>query len=175
MNKFLLLFLFAITACSKKAEVKVSVVGPRISEGYYSINNPDQYNLPLVAVKAEKGNMDIYGFLKFQCDDKIHQSYDYAGTTFSDRPASLAGRSVNILSHDCKIKTDIQAESENSIRVKVIFNDKEVDSYSLTKVSKEDFIHDLKSFVDQDSSIKIEEKICEKSLQSSCDVLNLRK
>ncbi len=170
-----IVFLIAATfmySCSKKANVTVTEVGPRISEGYYAINNPDQYNMPLVAVKAVNGNMDSYGFLKFKCDGKTYQSYDYAGTTFSDRPASLGGRSVNILSHDCEIETKITAESDTSIKITVIFNDKEIDSYSLTKVTKEDFIQDLKSFVGSDSNLKIEEKICQKSLDLTCEDLN---
>ncbi len=170
-----IIFLIAVTfvySCAKKREVTVTEVGPRISEGYYAINNPDQYNMPLVAVKMVNGNADSYGFLKLQCDDKTYQSYDYAGTTFSDRPASLAGRSVNILSHECKIQTEVTAESDTSIKIRVILNDKEIDSYSLKKVTKEDFIQDLKSFVSHDSNLKIEEKICQKSLDSTCEILN---
>ena len=172
MKNIIFIIAVALTySCAKKTNITVTEVGPRISEGYYAINNPDQYNMPLVAVKIVNGNADSYGFLKFQCQGKTHQSYDYAGTTFSDRPTSLAGRSVNLLSYNCKIETRITAESDTAIKITVIFNSKEIDSYTLTKIAKEDFIQDLKSFVIGDPNLKIEEKICQKSLDSNCGIL----
>lgn len=168
-----LIFLIGLTflySCGKEAKVTVTEVGPRISEGYYAINNPDQYNLPLVAVKSVKGNMESYGLLKFQCGEKTFQSYEYAGITFSDRPASIAGRNEN--HRDCDIETKITAESDTSIKVTVILNDKEIDSYSLNKVTKEEFVNELKFFAEGEKGLDLEEEICRKSLDSACDILN---
>ena len=161
------------TGCSKKADVKIEEVGPRISEGYYSTSNAKDYNVPLVAIKKENGNTYAYSFLKYECDGKVSSSYNKTGTTFSDSPVSAGGPNVTVLGKNCDIKTEILAESDSTVKITVKINGELKDTYSLTKMDKQSFIDILKTVSTLADTFHVTEDTCQKSLNDSCTNLQI--
>lgn len=159
--------------CSKKTEVTVEEVGPRISEGYYSTSNAEAYNVPLVSIKKESGVTYSYSFLKYECEGKTSSSYSKSGTTFSDSPVSAGGSNVTILGKKCDIKTDILAESDSTIKITVTINDELKDTYSLTKMEKQNFVDILKSLSTLSDTFMVSEETCQKSLNDTCSNLQI--
>lgn len=159
--------------CSKKAEVRVEEVGPRISEGYYSTSNAEDYNVPLVSIKKESGVTYAYSFLKYDCEGKTSSSYARSGTTFSDNPVSAGGPGVIVLGKKCDVETDILAESDSTIKIAVTINGELKDTYSLTKMAKQNFVDILKSVSTLSDTFKVSEEACQKSLNDSCSNLQI--
>lgn len=180
MKKLILsIFSMAVFAmgCAKKSEAKFEAkfedVGPRISEGYYAIESAEKYNVPLVAIIKTNGITYAYSFYWYECSGKVSSTYDKTGTTFDDNPVSAGGPNVTVLGKNCNLKSDIVADSDSTIKVRVSLNDVEQESYVLRKVSKEEFLNGLINMSKVSDSFKTSEDTCQKSLGEACSTLNI--
>lgn len=170
------IFSMAIFAsgCAKKSEAKFEDVGPRISEGYYAIESAENYNVPLVAIIKTKGLTYAYSFYWYECEGKVFSIYDKTGTTFDDNPVFAGGPNVTVLGKNCNLKSDIVADSDSTIKIKVSLNRQEQQAYILRKVSKEEFLTGLISMSKVSDSFKTSEDTCQKSLGEACSALKIK-
>lgn len=168
-----------LMACapSKKEESRTEEVGPRVREGYYAAENPENKNVPLVAVKITDNTTRSSAFSSYLCAGKVISAYRDSGYTLSwSGAASSAGGFELLYDSKCPevgFHAEITADSDSTIKV-IITEDKKVkDTYVLRRVSEETFIDGIKSLAVTSDSFDANDEACKNTLLKSCSAFGL--
>jgi hypothetical protein len=161
-------FTLFITSCSVKLEPAKTEAGPTIKEGFYSVDNPNGKNVPLVSIRIDGGNTYAYSLLSYVCEGKVTSSFDQSGITFSDSSSSAGGPGVSVLGKGCDITSDIRAKSDNSIQVTVKLNGVPQPAYILSRIDKKTFAGTLRTLGFNSDHFTIDRTVCLRVLGDEC-------
>lgn len=158
--------------CSDRSP-KFQDVEPRLHEGFYSAEDPSDQAVPLVAIRNVEGRMSSYAYLTFECEGSVSSSYNRTSYSLSGNPRSLSGPSVSRLDRNCEIETGLKAESADTIRVFISYNQVAQDSYVLKRIEKQSFIQKMKDLIQLSPQHDPDDRACMESLEDSCANLSL--
>lgn len=158
--------------CSDRP-AKLQDAGPRLSEGYFIADNPNEKEVPLVAIRNIEGRMSSYAFLSFNCEGSVSSSYNRTSYSLSGNPKSLGGPSVLRLDRNCEIESEITVESDDAIQIHIALNKVTQAPYTLKRIEKNTFIQKMNELILLSPQHEADENACLESFGDSCTNLSL--
>jgi len=176
MKNIFLLSILAITSLSAcfRDKYELEPLKPQISVGFYSSEKSEDKNIPLVAVQEVDGVPYTYSFVWYQCQDKVTATFYNTGVTKGVDKSTVDGPVIREKGTGCDVDTLIEGDTASTIKVTAKLNGVSQEPYTLSKVSKENFVEKIKVMSTKADQFSISEETCQKSLSSSCEGLGLK-
>lgn len=169
----LILMISSLVACSSKKDDPKNNDTPQLTEGYYA-GTVENRNVPAVSIQMKDGKIYTYGLLWYECENTIYGEYHRTSTHFGASASSAGGPTVSHLGKKCDIETEITANENFSLKIKVKINGTAQDEYILTKVTSDDLVNTIRSIQLKSDTFSIEEEACKENFDKSCVELDLR-